>query len=393
MINARRMSLVLAGALLVLVLAASDASAGVGTPASVTVTVEGTSQTLLPPTQVTTSADPVVKDGNRQDSCPGTSALGALEVATEGQWSGPWAGSELGYETITILGETHEFTTPYYWSFWVNDKESVESGPCGYEVSPGDNILFFPACYGAGCPPTPILPLGLSAPLVADAGEPVTVTVVKYEPNGEPLPVEGATVTGGTEPVMTDARGSAVVKLGGGGTRTLYAEAPGLVRTQTDVCVHSGNDGNCGTTAPPTKSGEPAGARTTPLPPAPYVGPFALVAHVDSLIDGHVYPATRAPRLLTGEISSHSAVSSVQLELRREYRGRCSAYEGLRERFQAVRCGRGYVFTASSRGLFSYLLPSALAPGRYVLDVAATDVLGNRTTLARGTSRIVFYVR
>ena len=35
----------------------------------------------------------------------------------------------------------------------------------------------------------------------------------------------------------------------------------------------------------------------------------------------------------------------------------------------------------------------ALAPGRYVLDIEATDVAGNHTSLARGTSRIVFYVR
>ena len=50
-------------------------------------------------------------------------------------------------------------------------------------------------------------------------------------------------------------------------------------------------------------------------------------------------------------------------------------------------------FKVSTAPSFSYLLPSTLAPGRYVLDIQATDVAGNRTTLARGTSRIVFYVR
>ncbi len=58
-----------------------------------------------------------------------------------------------------------------------------------------------------------------------------------------------------------------------------------------------------------------------------------------------------------------------------------------------ARCGTGKPFQVSTNGLFSYLLPSALAPGRYVLDIQATDAAGNRTTLARGTSRIVFYVR
>ena len=43
--------------------------------------------------------------------------------------------------------------------------------------------------------------------------------------------------------------------------------------------------------------------------------------------------------------------------------------------------------------LFRSLLPGGLAPGRYVLDIQATDAAGNHTSLARGTSRIVFYVR
>ena len=33
-----------------------------------------------------------------------------------------------------------------------------------------------------------------------------------------------------------------------------------------------------------------------------------------------------------------------------------------------------------------------LPPGRYVLNLAASDAAGNQTTLARGSSRIVFYV-
>ncbi|HTZ86407.1 MAG TPA: hypothetical protein VMB05_07050, partial [Solirubrobacteraceae bacterium] len=63
------------------------------------------------------------------------------------------------------------------------------------------------------------------------------------------------------------------------------------------------------------------------------------------------------------------------------------------ERFQRARCGQGAFFKVGSTPSYSYLLPAALAPGRYVLDVQATDEAGNRTTLARGSSRIVFYVR
>ena len=96
--------------------------------------------------------------------------------------------------------------------------------------------------------------------------------------------------------------------------------------------------------------------------------------------------------MLTGSVLAHTALASVSIELRRSYRGRCHAYDGIRERFVAARCGRGSFFKVSTEPSFSYLLPSALPAGRYVLDIEATDAAGNRTRLARGTSRIVFYV-
>jgi hypothetical protein len=97
--------------------------------------------------------------------------------------------------------------------------------------------------------------------------------------------------------------------------------------------------------------------------------------------------------VLKGTVSTHAHIASVSLRLRRSYRGRCFAYNGKSERFQRARCGQGSFFAVGSSPSFSYLLPAVLAPGRYVLDVQATDEAGNRTTLARGSSRIVFYVR
>jgi hypothetical protein len=92
-------------------------------------------------------------------------------------------------------------------------------------------------------------------------------------------------------------------------------------------------------------------------------------------------------------VLAHTALTSVSIELRRSYRAHCHAYDGIRERFVSARCGRGSFFKVATEPSFSYLLPSALAPGRYVLDIQASDAAGNHTTLARGTSRIVFYVR
>jgi hypothetical protein len=63
------------------------------------------------------------------------------------------------------------------------------------------------------------------------------------------------------------------------------------------------------------------------------------------------------------------------------------------ERFRGTRCGRGPYFAIGDRADWSYLLPRALERGRYVLDAVAIDGAGNRTPLARGTSRVVFTVR
>jgi hypothetical protein len=391
-----RVSLALSATCLSLALAASALAppAVVAGPATVTVRVEGLTETKLPPTLVTTTTAPVVKDGNPAHACPGTSAAGALELATGGNWSGPWNPGFGGqYELFSIEGESHPFESGapanYFWSFWLDEKESGV-GACGAELQTGDRVLFFPSCFGEACLPNPALPLGIEGPASANVGEPISVTVKKYSASGEGAPVAGATLTGGA---MTDAGGHAAVTFSSPGMITLRATAPEAVRTETTVCVHNGNDGSCGTQAPgsaPSTSSSSSGVSGLATH---YTGPFALVAKATGLLDGRVYRRGHAPRLLSGSILAHSAVSSVSLELRRRFRGRCYAYDGTAERFRKARCGDGSYFKVSSNGAFSYLLPSTLAPGRYVLDVQATDVAGNRTTLARGTSRLVFYVR
>jgi hypothetical protein len=363
-------------------------------PATVSVRVEGVNQTLLPPTIVTTNGTPVVKDGNAEHTCSGASAAGALEQATSGSWNGEWF-SGIGYSVETILGETHAFEpgapANYFWTYWLDNKES-SSGICEGELSSGDSVLFFPACYSetepSSCPAAPN-PLGIAAPSVVEAGASFTVTVTSYaNANGAASPAVGATVSGGGGEATTNSAGQATLALTSTGNVLLRVNAANAVRTEASVCVHNGNDGNCGTTAP-------SGATITPAPAAAstYNGPFAVVAKATSVSEGHVYAPAKAPRLLSGTVASHTQVSSVEMRLRRSYRGRCYAYNGGSERFARTRCGKGSFFKVSSTPSFSYLLPSALAPGRYVLDLEATDVAGHRSTLARGTSRIVFYVR
>jgi hypothetical protein len=377
------------------VLASAAIAAG---PASVTVEVEGQSETKVPVTHVLTTTAPIVKDG--EHSCSGTSALGALELATAGNWSGPWNSGFNQYEIYSIMGEAHQFepgaNANYYWSFWLDYKEA-STGACEAELAQGDRVLFFPACYSetSACPPSPT-PLGIEAPAVAGAGEAVTVTVSQYNSKGEASPAVGANVAGGGVSASTDFQGHATLRFSGDGTYTLHAsgsgEGPPAVRSETAICVHEGNDGTCGTSV--SGGSSPVQTPSTSAINHPYTGPFALVARSGSVSEGHVYSRGLAPRLLSGSVIAHSAVTSISISLRRSFNGRCSTYNPTRERFLQARCGKDGFFKVASGGTsFSYLLPAKLTPGRYVFDIGSTDAAGNHAALARGSTRTVFHVR
>ncbi len=341
---------------------------------------------------MTTTTEPVVKDGTPADSCAGTSALGALQLATSGNWGGPWDASYSQYEVYAIEGEEHAFGSGYYWELWVNHAAS-EVGACEAEPEAGQEVLFSPCSETATeCPN----PLGVEVPTAANIGEAVNVIVKQYNSKGEASPAVGATVAGGGVSATTDAGGHATLTFGAPGEYSLHVTGSSSVspsiRTEANICVHNGNDGTCGTRTSTSSSAASTSTGSTTVVPS-YKGEYALVPRLTSLIDGHTYKRGHAPRVLSGTVLAHTNVTSIGLELRREYRGRCYAFDGVTTRFVRARCGTGSTFKVSSSGQFSYLLPESLPPGRYVLDIAATDAAGNYTTPARGTSRIVFYVR
>ncbi len=383
-------------ALLCLLLAASSAVAG--TPATVTVRVLGANyEPLIPLTQINTTSTPVVNDGKPEHACSGTSAAGALQVATAGLWTGGWFESEgtTGYFVETIKG----FEPPpasSFWSFWLNNSES-QVGICGAELEAGSQVLFFPECFSE-CPYTSeqLRVLGLEVAPVAEVGKSLAVTVDRYNTAGKREPAAGVTVQGGGTSAETNSEGRATLTFAGAGTYTLLATAHGeglaVVPGEAVVCAHNGNDGTCGTSVP--ISGAPPQLPSSKITlGVAYTGPYSLVAAATGIRDGHVYSAKNAPRELAGKVSSHASVTSISLRLRRSYRGRCWAYNGSRARLQRVPCRQGSFFKIASGGdSFSYLLPSRLPAGRYVLDIQATDSAGNHTALARGSSRVVFYV-
>jgi hypothetical protein len=409
-ITSRRMWPALAGALLSLLAVGAFVApvALAGSPATVTVRVlaptgSGSYETLTPITQVTTNAAEVTKDGG---ACSGTSAMGALNLATHGDWEGTWESGFDDYELITIDGKSYPFEAGspanYYWSFWRNNVYS-EEGECGVELEAGDQILFFPSCYGPSCPAPPEV-LAIEAPPTAEVGQPVTIAVNRYNAEGKHAPAAGVNVGGWGASTTTNFEGKATLTFPGDETYTLRVSGiageepmkePAPVPGEALVCAHAGDDGTCGTSAPADNL-LPASSTTTTSTTvtAPYTGPYAVVADVSGIREGHVYARGQGPRVLSGTVTAHAPVTSISLRLRRTYRGRCWAYSGSRERLQRLRCRQGGFFQIASGGdSFSYLLPSRLPPGRYVLDIAATDSAGGMAPLDRGSSRIVFYVK
>jgi hypothetical protein len=414
----------LCAATLLLALAGGPCAPGAsaGEAPSVTVRVEGLDATLIPPTQVALSGPSVVKDGNPQDACSITSALGALQLASDGNWAGPW---ELGqYAIFTIDGETHEFEKEskanYYWSFWLNDTESENAGACEVQLHQGDRVLFFPSCYGEQCPSPAPLPLEAEAPASADVGESVQVTVRRYTSAGAGSEVAGASVVGGGAGALTEAHGRATLTFAHAGETTVYVNAPDSIRTEAVVCVHNGDDGTCGTIAPApcplassaASSCGPCAAASSCEPPvvcpaastqastAPCPGrlptPSLEVARAAGVVNGHAYPRRSAPRILAGsvEVPVGDTLHAVRIALSRRAHGHCYAFSGPRAAFVRASCrATPRFFAVASTSSFTYLLPGRLRAGRYVYDVEAVNDAGQTTPLTNGVSHVVFDVK
>jgi hypothetical protein len=383
----RRRSLGLAAVIL-----AFAAAPALAAPAPVTVRVEGASDTLIPRTALTTTTATVNKDGVAGHDCTGTSAAGALDQASGGDWSGTWSNPPLFYSVDAIKGESHLFSSGQFWGFFINDA-LASTGICGAELQTGDSVLLAPISASA----TSFGVLSVSGvPATAAPGRPFAVTVTRTRSDfvGSPArePVAGATVSGGGVSATTGADGSAQIVLGTRGPTSLRATDADDIRSASEpVCVTDGSDGACG--------GSAASACAT-------TGDDGLCGTKDkraprgkiaSITEGHRYGKGKGPRTLSGIVASDpSGIADVRLRLTRSDHGTCETFDGKKERFVAMkRCGakRGKWFSAGDRQQRSYLLPSRLGSGRYVLDVQARDRAGNvDSLLQRMRTRVVFFV-
>lgn len=390
----RLLAVLIGGLLLALAVPAFAAAA----PANVTLRVEGSSQTLVPRTPLRTVDQAVNKDGVAGHDCPGTSAAGALEVGTAGDWSGTFF-SGLGYTVERVKGESHVFPEPDFFELWINNR-SQAVGICSAELQEGDDVLIFPARCDVGPPPDfacqnpPVLPLGLSVPATVAPGAPFNVSVVSFASDGTPSPVAGAAIEGADAPATTDAAGVAVVSLAAGGPRSLKATRTGNARSAAQaVCATTGSDGLCGTSVPAAAcetngSDGRCGTRDRTAPLARIVG----------IAEQQRFARGKGPRTLSVQVTPDaSGLLVVKLRLTRTLGPRCTYFSGKLERFRPTRgCGasNGFWFAIGDREDASYLLPSALPRGHYVLDVNVVDKAFNRDDARRrGSNRVVFDVR
>lgn len=329
----------LAGALAFAAFAAPAADAA--GPVEVSVRVEGPRGTLVD-TTLTTTRTPVVKDGDRSHACSGTSAAGALEQATDGDWTASYFRG-LGYSADAIF-KIRASSASDYWTLWVNDRSSM-TGLCDTELERGDEVLLFLCTSGPDFNCTNA-PLGLLAG--RERGRRQTLRVVSFGPDGRTTPVAGATVSGGAAAVRSDAQGIARVTLKGEES-TLRATLAGATPSAQLFCSAD----RCGS------------SDTTP----PRVA-------LSGIRDGQSFAAGKGPRALRGTARGLDG-GIVELRLARRFDGRCSAYVGKLDDF--VRCPRRGApwFQAADRERWSYLLPARLAPGRYTLGVLASDGAGN----------------
>ena len=389
---------------------AAPALASAGAPADVRLRVEGSASTLLERTTLRTTTTPVNKDGMPGHECTGTSAAGALEVGLAGDWSGTFY-SGLGYTVERVRGERHSFPQPDFFELWLNNR-SLQVGVCGIELQQGDDVLLLVAHCEVGPPPSysclnaPVLPLGLVVPGTAAPGAPFDVSVVEYAANGTASPVAGATIAGGDAPAQTNAAGVASVVVSAGGPHTLKASKPGRARSAGEqLCATTGADGLCGTAqaaaAPETPAaGQPAACDTNGRDGRCATRDLsAPAANIRSIAEGARFARGHGPRELRVDVDPDpSGLLGVKLRLTRVDHGRCSYFSGRSERFVVTgrgscRASDGFWFAVGDREETSYLLPSRLPRGRYVLDANAIDKAYNRDDeRRRGANRVVFHV-
>jgi hypothetical protein len=377
---------------------AAAAPAFAGAPATVTVRIQGLGgETLLAPTQVTTSSTPIAVEGG--GTCEGTSAGGAIYDATGGKWKAKNQpnGIELqGLEGLDLPEFNSKEPPGIYWAFWLEGKYA-EQGICSEPIASGQHIVLFPQCYATGplCP-TATAPANfltaVPAAAIANVGQQVPVTLGALDTEtaaAEGSLPEGDLLSDGAHTFAPDANGVASVSFSAPGLYMLQAHAPDSVASEPfTICVHDGDDGTCGTVLAANGSPEV-------VSPPPRFVPSPNVPRIAGVTNGHLYKRHSAPRILEGGVvvPTGETLHELRLSLQRRDGRRCFTFNGRRAVFTRAECNRQHFFKVADTTSFSYLLPARLPAGRYVYELEAVNDAGAVTKPVAGASRVVFDVK
>ena len=364
------------------------AAPALAAPVTVNVRVEGATATHYEG-QVTTDVHQVDGgdgtgahecDGNNADpgkyASPGPTVTGAMDDAAKVKpfsWFGTYG--DFGTPDFYVREIDGEHDTSNTFWYLVRNWKGLTAGGCQEQVQNGDSVVFAisgfdPVTYASW----PLLELR-DVPAKAAVNEPFTVHVLEHDGNGSPATnASAATVAGRT----TGSDGAATISFDSSGVKTFKAERANSIRSNAGaVCVYTPGSGECGTDrapdAPPTTT-EP---EAQPAPSAKDT--TAPVIKMSSLTPGKTY--SRGPRLLAGDIDETGGIAQVFLRLRATDGGnltaasRCRWFSGKRGVFthRTVPCSKARFFRLGSDPRFSYLLPSRLRSGKYVLDVKVLD--------------------
>jgi hypothetical protein len=352
----------LTGISLSLALIAAPGPASAAAPPSAFVRIEGTGATLLPQTLVQTTSAAKIKG----KACAGSSAAGALNVATEGSWSGSYNTSFKDYLVNSILGETP--TGQNFWTLWINGRSS-STGACATPLRPSDHELWFDCQANANfnCANNP---LALKVPAALHVGRAATAVVTQLDGAGHGTAFSGAAVTGNGVAAVSNTSGRATFLPRKTGVITLQATKSGATPSDPAfVCVYASRASQCASA---------------------FNGP---AVHVTGIREHEVF--AQGPRELRGTAGPDPAgLTDVRLSLlRRAPGGQCSYYNADRGAWRAITCHAATPsFPIGGSASWSYLLPAPLPAGDYHLNVIATDGNGRQTKLARGVSALDFSV-
>ncbi len=348
-----------------LIVSALVAQAAIAASEAVFVRVEGGGTTLLPQTLVDTSSAPTV----RGHLCPGSSAAGALTIATDGDWAGKFEQGS-GYADFFVNGILGERPTGNdFWTLWVNGR-TASTGACETPLHPGDHELWFD-CVADSSYNCTDNPLRLEVPALVKLRGALKASVVQLDGAGHSAPVADAVVHGDGVLAVSHT----------GGRASLIAHKPGEISLQASksgatpsdpvlVCVYRTRPSECAASS----AGPPVDVR--------------------GIREGEVFAT--GPRELRGTAGPDAAgLIDVGLSLRRRAPDHsCSYLDVERGSWHATGCNASVPsFSIGPNSSWSYLLPAALRPGGYQLRVTATDGNGRKTKLRTGRSSVDFKVR